>query len=245
MFEPSNEIERLLVAATKNEAERPAFSKAVLEAELYVAPTSAPDENGRVEGVRSWKLKDGTVGAAIFTAPERAEAAFGPGILHLSNKGRAFLEWLRPGPVVLNPGQDYGVVWDAQALATLLDGMATRVVDKPTKVLLAHPKQRPDELIARLNKALGSDPAVTEAYLLMMQGGGSGPEGVWLVGVRSRSPWPTVQALIKQAVDGYQFEKPLDVVNLDDSSLASTLKTGIPILAPRKARSFFNFFRKD
>ena len=54
-----------------------------------------------------------------------------------------------------------------------------------------------------------------------------------------------MQALIKQAVDGYQFEKPLDVVNLDDSSLASTLKTGIPILAPRKARSFFNFFRKD
>jgi hypothetical protein len=245
MFEPSNEIERLLVAATKNEAERPAFSKAVLEAELYVSPISAPDENGRVEGVRSWKLKDGTVAAAIFTAPERAEAAFGPGILHLGNKGRAFLEWLRPGPVVLNPGQDYGVVWDVRALATLLDGVATRVVEKQTQVLLAHPKQKPDELIARLNQALGSDPAVTEAYLLMMQGGGAPPDGAWLVGVRSRSDWPSVQALIKQAVNGYQFEKPLDVVNLDDSSLAATLKTGIPILAPRKSRNLFNFFRKD
>src|SRR5580704_16478243 len=100
MFEPSNEIERLLVAATKNQADRAAFEKAVLEAELYVSPTSAPDENGRVEGVRSWKLQDGTVAAAIFTAPERAEAVFGKGILHLGNKGRAFLDWLRPGPVV-------------------------------------------------------------------------------------------------------------------------------------------------
>jgi hypothetical protein len=245
MFEPSNEIERLLMAATKSPAERPVFQKAVLEAQLYVAPTSAPDETGRVEGVRSWKLQDGTLAAAIFTAPERAEAVFGPGIPQLGNTGRAFLEWLRPGPVALNPGHDYGVVWDAQALEALLDGMTARVVEKSTQVLLGHPKDKPDELIARLNTALGSDPAVTEAYLLLMHGGGGGPDGAWLVGVRSRSPWASVQAQIKTAVDGYVFEKPMDVVNLDDSSLAQSLKTGIPILAPRKSRNLFNFFRKD
>ena len=32
MFEPSNEIERLLVAATKNQADRAVFEKAVLVA---------------------------------------------------------------------------------------------------------------------------------------------------------------------------------------------------------------------
>ena len=245
MFEPANDIERLLVAAAKDAAQRPAFSKAVLEAELYVSPTSPPDESGRVEGVRSWRLDDGTNAAAVFTAPERTEAVFGAGVLHIGLKGRALLKWLRPGPLVLNPGHDYRVVWDAQALEAMLDGMVTRTVEKDTQVLLGHPARKPDELIARLNKAFSSDGAVDEAYLLLMHRAEADDKGSWLVGVRSRSPWPTVQALIRQAVEGYQFEKPMDVVNLADSPLAASLKTGIPILAPRKARNLFNFLRKD
>jgi len=40
MFEPSNGLERLLIAAATDPAQRAAFSKAVLEAHLYVAPVA-------------------------------------------------------------------------------------------------------------------------------------------------------------------------------------------------------------
>jgi SseB protein C-terminal domain/SseB protein N-terminal domain len=245
MFEPSNGLERLLIAAATEPAQRAAFSKAVLEAHLYVAPVGAPGEPGQATAVRSWRLENGTSAAAVFTSPERLEAAFEPGVLTLSRQGRVLLEWLRPGPVVLNPGHDYAIVWDAEALAGLLDGMVSRVVEKETEVRLGHPAQRPDELIARLSKAFSSDQALEEAYLLLMHGPAIGERGVWFVGVRTRGPWPAVQALVRQAVDGYRFDRPLDVMELDTSPVSATLRTGIPILAPRKRRGLSKFFRKD
>jgi hypothetical protein len=252
VFEPLNDLERLLMAAAQDFAHRASFSQAVLQAPIFVSPLSEPDAEGRVSGLRSVTLEDGSIAAAVFTAPERATAMFGPDILFLSHDGRTLLEWLRPGPIVLNPGQDYGVVWGATDLEALLTGMTSEVVQKETKILLGHPAQRPDELIARLTNILSSDNGIQEAYLMLAHRGDS--EGqTWMLGVATSGDWRHVQVLIGKAVGGFAFDKPMDVMRLEGGSLDDTLRGGIPIVAPRnsgtpalpKKRGLFNLFGKD
>lgn len=252
MFEPLNDLERLLMAAATDPAQRPAFSKAVLEAELFVSPLSEPDAVGRVSGLRSVTVGEGAIACAVFTAPERGLAAFGPDILFIGNNGRALLDWLRPGPIFLNPGQDYGVVWQPEDLELLLDGMTKEVIQKETKIMLGLPVQRPEELLRRLTHSLSSDPDVREAYLMQAYR----PERdqySWMLGVKTRGDWRSVQALIRQAVDGLSLEWPLDAVQLDGSEFAATLSTGFVIVAPQtdpssappKIRLPFKPFGKD
>ncbi len=250
MFEPLNDLERQLVAAARDPALRVGFSRALLEAQIFVSPLSEPDAAGRVSGLRSVTLDDGSIAAAVFTAPERAVEMFGPDILFVANDGRTLLEWLRPGPVVINPGQDYGVVWTTSDLDALLTGMTTQVIQQEIQVMLGLPAQRPDELIARLTRTLSSAPAIQEAYLMLAHRGDS-QEQTWMLGVATSGEWRDVQGLIGQAVDGYAFDRPLDVIRIGDGSLDETLRGGIPIVAPRtyleprKKRGLFNLFGKD
>jgi hypothetical protein len=240
------------MAAARDPAHRASFSKAVLQAPVFVSPLSEPDAEGRVSGLRSVTLEDGSIAAAAFTAPERGTAMFGPDILFLSHDGRTLLEWLRPGPVVLNPGQDYGVVWGASDLEALLTGMTSEIVQRETQILLGHPAQRPDELITRLTEVLSSDSNIREAYLMLAHRGDSEAQ-TWMLGVASSGEWRDVQRLIGKAVDGFAFDKPMDVMRLEGGSLDDTLRGGIPIVAPEnsrtsalpKKRGLFNLFGKD
>jgi len=248
VFEPVNDLERLLMVAAGDPAQRPAFGRALLASEAYVSPTGPPDEAGRVPGVRSVALTSGEAAAALFTSPEQLTAAlFTEGseqaLLMMANNGRALLEWLRPGPVALNPGADYGVVWSREDLAALLDGMVTTTLDQPVQLLLTHPAQRPDALIKRLTAAFRDEPTVRGAWLMSAIRGDQ-LQPTWMVGVDHAGDWTIVQAALRKALDGFAFDRPLDVIDLSNKP-HDTLRSGVSLLAasapptaPKKRRLF-------
>jgi hypothetical protein len=121
MFEPLNDLERLLQAAATDASARVAFDRAVLEAKLYVSPLGPPGPDGNLPGLRATRLADGVDAVAMFTAPERIVALLGREALIMTKDGRALLSWLRAGPIALNPGHPVGVVWSPDDLSQLLD----------------------------------------------------------------------------------------------------------------------------
>src|SRR5262245_39512721 len=87
MFEPENDIEHALVRASHEPSERPAFVRALMDAQVFVVLTVeggaiAPGPDGTatipegatltMEGVQG----DGGTVLAFFTSPKRAQAWF-------------------------------------------------------------------------------------------------------------------------------------------------------------------------
>ncbi len=236
MFEPANDLERLLMAAARDPQKRSAFSAAVLAGELFACPEPGGGAYRRV------MLADGAVAVALFTSPGRAAAIFADAPAVEGGGGRGLLEGLRTSAVAVNPGSDYGVIWSPADLDGLLDGVATEVIEAPTKILLGHPVERPEALIAALGRELGALGQVKAAFLLLAHRADKAEQS-WLLGVDQDGDWNEVRSAIGRAVAGGVLGgRALDAQPLSQSSLAQDLRGGIPILAPKR-RSLFSFFR--
>lgn len=172
-FQPENELEELLVRAANDATERPAFLKALLNADLFAATPDMPNVEGvtTLEQDRKVSLlnvvsQDGSPIAAVFTAPSRAAECFGV-VAYVGMNGRTLLDLVCPGGAVLNPASGYGVAWTADELAGILGRPVQKTIQRDTRVTLGEPKERPEALIAALEEALGQDPRVAEGWLAL------------------------------------------------------------------------------
>ena len=169
MFEPENDIERMLVRASAEPAARPGFARALLDAEIYVVLVPdrpiVPGPDGRhhrsrgyqalAAERRAWRRKvdsvlqcavarENMVQGEIVAAPDRARDLFGR---------------YPDAPFVLNPGSDYGKDFTPTEVKRLLagvfdDGPRPVTIQAGEKVLLGHPREVPEALIAALRREL-------------------------------------------------------------------------------------------
>jgi len=250
MFEPENEIERLLMRAVTEPTARSAFERALMDSEVYIvlvpegaAIVPGPDVTGTVPEGTQFKLMSADRGgekvAAFFTAPSRARAWFKGDHFVAPEMPRNLFGRIPDTPFVLNPGSDYGNEFTPDEIKRLLagqfaDGPRTIVIDKPTQVLLMHPKEQPAALLAALARELGALKDVHGAWLMLAHRAGE-PEPAWMLGVDHSGDWNDVRAAIGRAVAGDVLQgRMLDATPLAGSSLASTLRTGIPIVAAKR-----------
>ena len=121
MFEPENDIERLLMRASAEPAERPAFARALMDAEIFVVlvPEGGDPIVPGPDGKRRYSR-----GHQDDAAERDARRGKADPVLHRADRGRkpgtgTTTLWRRtrtrdlfaryPGaPFVLNPGSDYG-----------------------------------------------------------------------------------------------------------------------------------------
>jgi hypothetical protein len=127
-FQPNNELERMLMAATSDPKQRPAFQQLLLQSDLLAATPTAP----AVAGPRTFGAgeeiplltvpapDDGSV-AAIFTSEPRLVEAFGAGTGYVEMSGQALLELVAKTGAFLNPASAYRVHWDPTGIAGVLD----------------------------------------------------------------------------------------------------------------------------
>jgi SseB protein C-terminal domain/SseB protein N-terminal domain len=251
MFEPENEIERLLVRATTQPPVRAEFKRALMDGEVWVvlvppegvAIVPGPDGTGTVPQGTQFTLasadRAGEKVAAFFTAPSRARAWFKGDHFVAPNETRDLFERVPDASFVLNPGSDYGKEFTVADIKRLLAGQfgdtpQTITIDEPTPILLAHPKEMPDALIAALTRELAAVPSVNGAWLMLAIRGAAEPS--WMLGVDHNGDWNDVRAAISRAVAGGVLEgRMLDATPLAGSSFADTLRTGIPVRQARRS----------
>ncbi len=250
MFEPENDIERLLMRASAEPAERPGFARALIDAQIFVALVSdgdpiVPGPDGKVVIPEGTKL---TLPNAMrgeerlipfFTAPSRARAWFKDDHIVAPDRTRDLFERYPDVPFLLNPGSDYGKEFTSGEVKRLLagqfdDGPQTIVTEKSQQVLLGHPSEIPVALIEALSRELGALETVKGAWLLLALLPGNAEQS-WMLGVDQTGAWQDVQDAIGRALTGDILKgRILDAVPIERSSLASTLRTGIPVTAARR-----------
>ena len=250
MFEPENDIERLLMRASAEPAERPGFARVLIDAQIFVVLVSdggpiVPGPDGKVVISEGTKL---TLPNAMrgeerlipfFTAPSRARAWFKDDHIVAPDRTRDLFERYPDVPFLLNPGSDYGKEFTSGEVKRLLagqfdDGPQTIVTEKSQQVLLGHPSEIPVALIEALSRELGAVQTVKGAWLMLAMLPGNAEQS-WMLGVDQTGAWQDVQDAIGRALTGDVLKgRILDAVPLERSSLASTLRTGIPVTAARR-----------
>jgi SseB protein C-terminal domain/SseB protein N-terminal domain len=233
-FQPTNMVERQLVAAANGNADQQnAFERFILEETLYVATPEVASE-GLVTLQADTKvqllnvpLNDGRQAAAVFTSPQLVGEAFGE-VGYMGIQGRALFEMIRAQPAVLNPGQVYCVVWEPENMTAMLGLPIQRVVQKETNIMLGVPADPPTELIERLKEEFSSIPQIEAAWLALAIWPET-QEQAWYLDVRTASTdHKPIQRALPIVVDGIDLKGyPLDmVINGTDSADG----TGIPIV---------------
>jgi SseB protein C-terminal domain/SseB protein N-terminal domain len=254
MFEPENDIERMLIRASTEPAARPGFARALMDAEIQIVlvPDTpiVPGTDGKATVPAGVKL---TIPSAtrgdeslvpFFTAPSRARAWFKGDHVVASERTRDLFARYPDAPFFLNPGSSYGKEFTPYEVKRLLAGRfddepETQVISKPEKVLLAHPKEIPTELIAALARELARINGVRGAWLMLAMRAGQSEQS-WMLGVDHKGSWQDVRAAIGRAAAGSVLKgRTLDAMPLDASGLSVTLRSGIPILAVAPKRGFF------
>ena len=250
MFEPENDIERMLLRALAEPAARPGFARALMDAEIFLVLISedgqivtGPDGKAAIpEGTRltlASVVRGEEKLLPLFTAPSRAHSWFKGDHIVAPERTRDLFCRFPDAPYALNPGSDYGRDFTPgevqRMLAGLFDeGPQTRITAAPEKVLLVHPGEIPEALIAALRSQLGATKSVRGAWLMLAMRAGQ-PERSWKLGVDHDGSWDDVRSAIGRAVAGDVLKgRILDAMPLDDGSLSSTLRTGIPVTAANR-----------
>ncbi len=255
MFEPENQVERDLVSASAEPSARPGFMRSLLESEIFVvlvpeSGTVVPGPDGAMPAGAKLNFRAARRGdediVPFFSAPSRARAWYKGDHVIAARKARDLFGRFPGMPFVLNPGSDYGKEFTPGEIKEMLAGRfggtsETETIQQPEPVLLAHPKDPPGVLIAALAKELRALKSVRGAWLMLATRAGKIDQS-WMLGVDQTGDWNEVRAAIGRAVMGNVLQgRMLDAMPLDDSELASTLRTGIPILA--RKRGLLGWFR--
>jgi hypothetical protein len=252
MFEPENDIERLLIRASAEPAARPGFARALMDAEIFVVLVSdgakimpGPDGNAVIAAGAKLSMPSVSRGEEkllpFFSAPSRARAWFNGDHIVAPERTRDLFERYPNEPFIFNPGSDYGKEFTPGEVKGLLAGHfdqspQTITIETPEQVLLAHPKETPVALIEALGRELGNVRSVQGAWLMLAMRAG---EQNWMLGVDHDGSWQDVRAAIGRAITGDVLGgRMLDALPLEGSSLASTLRTGIPIPVTAAKRGF-------
>jgi hypothetical protein len=250
MFEPENDIERLLVHASAEPAERPRFARALMDAEVFVVlvPEGGripPGVDGKTVIPQGTKLSmPGAMRGQetlipFFTSPSRAKAWFAGDHVVAPDRTRDLFERHPGAPFVLNPNSDYGKDFTPAEVTRLLageynSGPQTVTASSPQQVLLAHPKEIPAALIEALAREFDALPSVRGAWLMLATYPGQSEQS-WILGVDHQGPWPDVREAIGRVLAGDILGgRTLDALPLEGSSLAATLRTGILVTAARR-----------
>lgn len=218
-FTPLNDLEvRLIAAANGGPEERAAFERALADEALFVATPEdfsdgrpTPEPGGRLT-LFSVPLNDGRSATALFTAAERIGGFAGPdsGVLQIPVK--VLFEMISSGPAYLNPGHQYGVLWEPTSLALIAGVPLQREIKRDTQLLLGTPTDVPTQLMAQLSRTFGPLPQVQAAWLALAHWPETDERG-WYLDVRADGdPEPIRRALGEMMRQAETRGLPLDMV---------------------------------
>lgn len=202
-------LETLIVTG---DADPAAAEIALLSSVLYVVPHGeAPAASVNPPTLSGIVLKEGQEATVAFTRPELASAVFGRAASH-AMRGQHLLEAFRDGWVVVNPGQDKGLVLDPDTIAGVLSraGAAQPAPERDT-VEVTVPDPVPTALVSALTSAL-TGTAVSAAWLGRSRNPETGASG-WRIEVRGAVTPDQVRERVARALSPFDLGgEPVDLV---------------------------------
>jgi SseB protein N-terminal domain len=119
MFEPQNDLERSLIAATTDPAARPQFYRDLVASDLFVV--QEPDTPSGQLNIRPLEV-NGNDCLPVFSSLPRLQAFIDQEVSYIAMNARDFMQITRGARLLLNAGSDYGKELLPEEIASILDG---------------------------------------------------------------------------------------------------------------------------
>lgn len=174
-FTPTNELERLLLAAACDPAAGAPFYEALPEHELLIITHGRKPESTQQVSLVNEPIEirmleyDGDQFAPVFSSVQRISEVVPEDAGYLAMKGRDLLVMLRGKNLILNPGAGVGRTFGHQEVEALLNGsmfspQSSAEIGGPGTEL-GQPREYPQPLVDAVSKLLGKRREVNAAYL--------------------------------------------------------------------------------
>jgi len=163
-FQPRNDLERTLIAATSNPAERGPFLRALLEAEVFVVgdPAAAAHDGGLP--VKWGSLPDGRPCLPFYSSREWLAGVVDRDVPVLQLPVRALFEGTAGATLALNLGAPWAKEFTPEEIAGLL-GRGGGAGAGADAIALTVPQDEPVAFIAAVTTVFARHPEVRAAYL--------------------------------------------------------------------------------
>lgn len=222
-FNPVNQLETALVAATHNPGSRADFYRALTAADLFIiSENPRPGAEGTIVADAKMQVKIQLVEVAgkphvpIFSSKERISAIVKAEVPFISMNGRAAFNMLRGADVVMNPGAEYGKVFTTSEIESILNGTIFAAMDPQAvagqKVMLSQPTEYPDHIVEAMRELFPRFELLKRAYLARADFPQSEQPPHIFIGVETTGNW---QELIKDAaLVAQSVVRPGEVIDL-------------------------------
>jgi hypothetical protein len=204
-FEPENELEKVMLLASSEEAARPAFYRLLLDSELVVLGGL-----GKVMELDTIESQGQTY-HAVFTSQHRLQEFLREERAHFVVRGSFLFRAARGASFVLNPGSDVNKVLTPEEIDWCLEQASAPLSGE---ILVVRPKAFPRKLVKALCVLFTSRSLIKEAHLVhvMRQGADSLPYP--LIGLVAEEDNPRLAGEIFKAAAEVMPGKRIDVLFL-------------------------------
>lgn len=196
MLLPANDLEKALHKAASDNNHAPAFYEELMESKVFVLGTPENENKGQftLEDeqaliIQHWEREDDKSPVIpFFTSLQMLRQAIETDEPYLELPTTALFQMTMGAPLVLNPNSEFGMEFEAEDIASLLDTdlmvNSEHLLDEETEVLLGIPEQAPEVFIDVLSSFFSQHKNIETAYLGTIQVPAQDDEEHLMVGIK-------------------------------------------------------------
>lgn len=182
MLLPANDLEKALHKAAADHTQAPAFYDKLMEANVFILgkPEEDPEtksftlEEEQALIIQHWEREtDKSPVVPFFTSLQMLQQAIETDEPYLELPTTSLFQLTMGAPLVLNPNSEFGMEFDPEDIAILLDAdlmtNSEHTLEEETEVLLGIPNSVPDTFTELLSELFAKHPGVESAYLGTIQ----------------------------------------------------------------------------
>ncbi|KAG1707667.1 Protein SseB [Nymphon striatum] len=198
MLLPANDLEKALHKAATDNAHAPAFYEELMEAKVFVLGTPEEESSGQFTledeqalVIQHWEREtDKSPVIPFFTSLQMLRQAIDTDEPYLELPTSALFQMTMGAPLVLNPNSDFGMEFEAEDVASLLDtdlmSNSEHLLDEETEVLLGVPEEQPEVFVEVLSAFFAQHKNIEMAYLGTIQVPAQDDEEHLMVGIKGK-----------------------------------------------------------
>jgi len=224
MLLPSNDLEKALHKAAADHNMAPAFYEELMESKIYILGRPEEENVGKFTLeeeqaliIQHWEREeDKSPVVPFFTSLKMLQQAIESDEPYLELPTSVLFQLTMGAPLVLNPNSEFGMEFDPEDIAVLLDTdllvNSEHILDEETEVLLGYAENVPESFTSLLSEFFSRHKDVEAAYLGTIQITEDGDDEHLMVGIKGKGDFGK---LIETAIQKISLVKDINYETID------------------------------
>lgn len=225
MLLPTNDLEKALHKAAADNTQAPAFYEELMDSKIYILGEPEEKDTGKFTLeeeqaliIQHWERdEDKSPVVPFFTSLEMLQQTIETDEPYLELPTSTLFQLTMGAPLVLNPNSEFGMEFDPDDIAVLLDTdlmvNSEHLLDENTEVLLGYAKGIPEEFLASVSNFFAKYDQIDSAYLGTIQIPAEDDVEHLMVGIQGKGPFDKIIETAIQKISILEVDMPYETID--------------------------------